>query len=106
MLLCAGPVFLSQRAELESVYKVYCQNHDEAIALLETYEKDEKMQKQLLDLLDSLRLEPLAVEREGQDQVLGSHGHLSLCTGAGNPVGPLKLWAGATKVQRRWHVLD
>ncbi|XP_065699669.1 dynamin-binding protein isoform X3 [Patagioenas fasciata] len=50
-----GPVFLSQRAELESVYKVYCQNHDEAIALLETYEKDEKMQKQLLDLLDSLR---------------------------------------------------
>ncbi|NXW89433.1 DNMBP protein, partial [Alopecoenas beccarii] len=50
-----GPVFLSQRAELESVYKVYCQNHDEAIALLETYEKDEKMQKLLLDLLDSLR---------------------------------------------------
>ncbi|XP_064923285.1 dynamin-binding protein isoform X1 [Columba livia] len=60
-----GPVFLSQRAELESVYKVYCQNHDEAIALLETYEKDEKLQKQLLDLLDSLRLEPLAVERGG-----------------------------------------
>lgn len=56
-------MFLSQRAELESVYKVYCQNHDEAIALLETYEKDEKLQKQLLDLLDSLRLEPLAVER-------------------------------------------
>ncbi|NXG66764.1 DNMBP protein, partial [Hemiprocne comata] len=52
-----GPVFLAQRAELESVYKVYCQNHDEAIALLETYEKDEKMQKLLLDLLDSLRLE-------------------------------------------------
>ncbi|NWS96304.1 DNMBP protein, partial [Mionectes macconnelli] len=54
-----GPVFLAQRTELESVYKVYCQNHDEAIALLETYEKDEKMQKLLLDLLDSLRLEPL-----------------------------------------------
>ncbi|XP_074687127.1 dynamin-binding protein isoform X5 [Strix aluco] len=49
-----GPVFLAQRAELESVYRVYCQNHDEAIALLETYEKDEKMQKLLLDLLDSL----------------------------------------------------
>lgn len=61
MLLSAGPVFLAQRAELESVYRVYCQNHDEAIALLETYEKDEKMQKLLLDLLDSLRLEPLAV---------------------------------------------
>ncbi|NXK13683.1 DNMBP protein, partial [Herpetotheres cachinnans] len=50
-----GPVFLAQRAELESVYRVYCQNHDEAIALLETYEKDEKMQKLLLDLLDGLR---------------------------------------------------
>ncbi|XP_069720120.1 dynamin-binding protein isoform X1 [Phaenicophaeus curvirostris] len=50
-----GPVFLTQRAELESVYKVYCQNHDEAITLLETYEKDEKIQKLLLDLLDSLR---------------------------------------------------
>lgn len=48
-------MFLTQRAELESVYRVYCQNHDEAIALLETYEKDEKLQKLLLDLLDSLR---------------------------------------------------
>ncbi|NWX40227.1 DNMBP protein, partial [Steatornis caripensis] len=54
-----GPVFLAQRAELESIYRVYCQNHDDAIALLETYEKDEKMQKLLLDLLDSLRLEPV-----------------------------------------------
>ncbi|KAM7016227.1 dynamin-binding protein isoform 2-T2 [Passerculus sandwichensis] len=50
-----GPVFLTHRAELESVYRVYCQNHDEAIALLETYEKDEKLQKLLLELLDSLR---------------------------------------------------
>ncbi|NXL88723.1 DNMBP protein, partial [Alectura lathami] len=50
-----GPVFLAQRVELESVYRVYCQNHDEAIALLETYEKDEKIQKLLVDLLESLR---------------------------------------------------
>ncbi|XP_064000706.1 dynamin-binding protein isoform X1 [Pogoniulus pusillus] len=50
-----GPVFLAQRAELESVYRLYCQNHDEAIALLEAYEKDEKIQKLLLELLDSLR---------------------------------------------------
>lgn len=61
MLLYAGPVFLAQHAELENVYRVYCQNHDEAIALLETYEKDEKIQKLLVDLLDSLRLEPLTV---------------------------------------------
>ncbi|XP_068806059.1 dynamin-binding protein isoform X2 [Struthio camelus] len=50
-----GPVFLARRAELEAIYRVYCQNHDEAIALLETYEKDEKIQKLLLNLLDSLR---------------------------------------------------
>ncbi|XP_062436535.1 dynamin-binding protein isoform X2 [Rhea pennata] len=50
-----GPVFLTRRAELEAVYRVYCQNHNEAITLLETYEKDEKIQKLLLDLLDSLR---------------------------------------------------
>ncbi|KFV82782.1 Dynamin-binding protein, partial [Struthio camelus australis] len=46
-----GPVFLARRAELEAIYRVYCQNHDEAIALLETYEKDEKIQKLLLNLL-------------------------------------------------------
>lgn len=54
-------MFLAQRAELESVYRLYCQNHDEAIALLEAYEKDDKIQKLLLELLDSLRLEPFAV---------------------------------------------
>ena len=28
-----GPVFLDHRDELEGTYKVYCQNHDEAISL-------------------------------------------------------------------------
>ncbi|XP_028586448.2 dynamin-binding protein isoform X1 [Podarcis muralis] len=50
-----GPTFLAFRAELEDVYKVYCQNHDEAIALLEAYEKDERVQKHLLESLESLR---------------------------------------------------
>ncbi|XP_061492326.1 dynamin-binding protein isoform X2 [Rhineura floridana] len=50
-----GPTFLAFRAELEDVYKVNCQNHDEAIALLETYEKDERVQKYLLESLESLR---------------------------------------------------
>ncbi|KAM3835394.1 dynamin-binding protein isoform 2-T2 [Vipera latastei] len=50
-----GPVFLELQAELEAVYKVYCQNHDEAIALLEAYEKDEKVQKLLLESLEILR---------------------------------------------------
>uniref|UniRef100_A0A8C0IPT7 Dynamin-binding protein n=1 Tax=Chelonoidis abingdonii TaxID=106734 RepID=A0A8C0IPT7_CHEAB len=50
-----GPAFLAHQAGLEEVYKVYCQNHDEAIALLEAYEKDERIQKYLLDSLESLR---------------------------------------------------
>uniref|UniRef100_A0A8D2J151 Dynamin-binding protein n=2 Tax=Varanus komodoensis TaxID=61221 RepID=A0A8D2J151_VARKO len=50
-----GPTFLGLRAELESVYKVYCHNHDEAIALLEAYEKDERVQKHLLESLEILR---------------------------------------------------
>ncbi|XP_007424816.1 dynamin-binding protein isoform X1 [Python bivittatus] len=50
-----GPVFLELRAELEAVYKVYCQNHDEAIALLEAYEKDERVQRLLVESLEILR---------------------------------------------------
>uniref|UniRef100_A0A8D0SLX7 Dynamin-binding protein n=1 Tax=Sus scrofa TaxID=9823 RepID=A0A8D0SLX7_PIG len=50
-----GPVFLDHRDELEGTYKVYCQNHDEAISLLEIYEKDEKIQKHLQDFLADLK---------------------------------------------------
>ncbi|XP_036351695.2 dynamin-binding protein isoform X2 [Ochotona princeps] len=50
-----GPVFLDQRDDLEGTYKVYCQNHDEAISLLEIYEKDEKIQKHLQDALADLK---------------------------------------------------
>uniref|UniRef100_A0A8C9TS63 Dynamin-binding protein n=1 Tax=Scleropages formosus TaxID=113540 RepID=A0A8C9TS63_SCLFO len=42
---CIGKVFLDHKAELEEVYKIYCQNHDDAITLLEGYEKDENIQK-------------------------------------------------------------
>ncbi|KAM5272193.1 dynamin-binding protein isoform 2-T2 [Ctenodactylus gundi] len=50
-----GPVFLDHRDELEGTYKVYCQNHDEAISLLEVYEKNEKFQKHLQDSLADLK---------------------------------------------------
>lgn len=50
-----GPVFLDHRDELEGTYKVYCQNHDEAISLLEIYEKDEKIQKHLQGSLADLK---------------------------------------------------
>lgn len=51
----SGKVFLEFKVELEDVYKIYCQNHDDAISLLETYEKDENIQKHVLECLEKLR---------------------------------------------------
>ncbi|XP_076007988.1 dynamin-binding protein isoform X1 [Genypterus blacodes] len=50
-----GEVFLDFKVELEDVYKIYCQNHDDAISLLETYEKDESIQSHVLECLERLR---------------------------------------------------
>ncbi|XP_056285102.1 dynamin-binding protein isoform X2 [Pseudoliparis swirei] len=50
-----GNIFLDFKAELEEVYKVYCQNHDDAIALLESYEKDKNIQQHVLECLERLR---------------------------------------------------
>ncbi|KAJ3608407.1 hypothetical protein NHX12_025454 [Muraenolepis orangiensis] len=55
-----GTVFLDFKCELEEVYKVYCQNHDDAIALLGIYEKDDNIQRHILESLEKLR----AVYRE------------------------------------------
>uniref|UniRef100_A0A8P4K605 Dynamin-binding protein n=1 Tax=Dicentrarchus labrax TaxID=13489 RepID=A0A8P4K605_DICLA len=50
-----GKVFLDFKVELEEVYKIYCQNHDDAISLLESYEKDETIQRHVLECLERLR---------------------------------------------------
>ncbi|XP_041671161.1 dynamin-binding protein isoform X2 [Cheilinus undulatus] len=50
-----GKVFLDFKGELEEVYKIYCQNHDDAISLLESYEKDENIQCHVLECLERLR---------------------------------------------------
>ncbi|KAJ8264741.1 hypothetical protein GJAV_G00153450 [Gymnothorax javanicus] len=50
-----GKVFLDYKGELEEVYKIYCQNHDDAISLLEGYERDESIQKHILECLEKLR---------------------------------------------------
>ena len=55
MLCSAGKVFLDYKSELEDVYKIYCQNHDDAIALLGTYEKDDNIQRHVLECLEKLR---------------------------------------------------
>ena len=51
----SGKVFLDFKVELEEVYKIYCQNHDDAISLLESYEKDENIQRHVLECLERLR---------------------------------------------------
>uniref|UniRef100_A0A8C4TKL8 Dynamin-binding protein n=1 Tax=Erpetoichthys calabaricus TaxID=27687 RepID=A0A8C4TKL8_ERPCA len=50
-----GNVFVKYKTDLEDVYKIYCQNHDDAIALLECYEKDEIIQKHVQECLETLR---------------------------------------------------
>uniref|UniRef100_A0A665UYC9 Dynamin-binding protein n=1 Tax=Echeneis naucrates TaxID=173247 RepID=A0A665UYC9_ECHNA len=50
-----GKVFVDFKPELEEVYKIYCQNHDDAISLLESYEKDENIQRHVLECLERLR---------------------------------------------------
>ncbi|XP_054623907.1 dynamin-binding protein isoform X2 [Dunckerocampus dactyliophorus] len=50
-----GKVFLGFKTELEGVYNIYCQNHDDAISLLESYEKDENIQRHVLECLERLR---------------------------------------------------
>ncbi|XP_043912521.1 dynamin-binding protein isoform X2 [Protopterus annectens] len=50
-----GPVFLEHKVQLEEVYKIYCQNHTDSTLLLDTYEKDESIQKHFLECLETLR---------------------------------------------------
>ncbi|XP_018083003.1 dynamin-binding protein isoform X2 [Xenopus laevis] len=50
-----GTVFLDHASDLENVYKEYCQNHEETIALLEAYEKDEKFQKNLMECIETVK---------------------------------------------------
>ncbi|XP_037319425.2 dynamin-binding protein isoform X2 [Pungitius pungitius] len=50
-----GNIFLDFKSELEEVYKTYCQNHDDAISLLESYEKDKNIQCHVLECLERLR---------------------------------------------------
>lgn len=50
-----GRVFLCYRNELQDMYSVYCQNHEEAIALLEMYEKDREIQGHVNACLEHLR---------------------------------------------------
>uniref|UniRef100_H3AQU8 Rho guanine nucleotide exchange factor 38 n=1 Tax=Latimeria chalumnae TaxID=7897 RepID=H3AQU8_LATCH len=55
MQIIAGEVFLQIKTPLEEVYKIYCYHHDEAISLLESYEKDEDIKQHLRGCVQSLK---------------------------------------------------
>ncbi|XP_044153951.1 dynamin-binding protein-like isoform X4 [Bufo gargarizans] len=50
-----GLIFLEHRMPLELVYKEYCQNHEETLALLEAYEKNEKFQRSLQECIATVK---------------------------------------------------
>ncbi|XP_043917243.1 rho guanine nucleotide exchange factor 38 [Protopterus annectens] len=50
-----GEVFLQIKAPLEEVYKVYCRHHDDAISLLESYEKDDNIKVHLRTCMQQLK---------------------------------------------------
>lgn len=46
-----GTLFQELKEEMENVYTIYCSNYDQALPLLDTYRKDPRLQKQILDTL-------------------------------------------------------
>ncbi|XP_067902570.1 rho guanine nucleotide exchange factor 38 isoform X2 [Heterodontus francisci] len=50
-----GEIFLQIKTPLEEVYKIYCYHHDDANCLLETYDKDEEIQRHLRNQIDALK---------------------------------------------------
>ncbi|XP_017574095.1 rho guanine nucleotide exchange factor 38 [Pygocentrus nattereri] len=50
-----GEVFIQVKAAVEEVYKIYCYHHDEASALLKTYEKQEEIQQHFKTCISALK---------------------------------------------------
>uniref|UniRef100_A0A8D2LBS1 Rho guanine nucleotide exchange factor 37 n=1 Tax=Varanus komodoensis TaxID=61221 RepID=A0A8D2LBS1_VARKO len=52
-LLHISTLFQELKEEMENVYKTYCSNYDQALLLLESYRKDPRLQKEMVDTLTS-----------------------------------------------------
>ncbi|XP_078424768.1 rho guanine nucleotide exchange factor 38 [Cetorhinus maximus] len=50
-----GEIFLQLKTPLEEVYKIYCYHHDDANSLLETYDRDDEIQRLLRNQVDALK---------------------------------------------------
>nr|XP_023654877.1 rho guanine nucleotide exchange factor 38 [Paramormyrops kingsleyae]XP_023654878.1 rho guanine nucleotide exchange factor 38 [Paramormyrops kingsleyae] len=62
-----GDIFIQAKAELEDVYKEYCYEHDDANALLKTYEKDEEIRQHFRNRVLALKK---IYDQEGKSNLL------------------------------------
>ncbi|XP_025031763.1 rho guanine nucleotide exchange factor 37 isoform X2 [Python bivittatus] len=46
-----GTLFQELKAEMENVYKIYCGDYDQALLLLDIYNKEPRLQKEIIDTL-------------------------------------------------------
>lgn len=55
MCVCVGEVFIQAKGVLEDVYKIYCYHHDEASALLKSYDTQEDAQQHFRMCISALK---------------------------------------------------
>uniref|UniRef100_A0A8D0FVF3 Rho guanine nucleotide exchange factor 37 n=1 Tax=Strix occidentalis caurina TaxID=311401 RepID=A0A8D0FVF3_STROC len=51
-LLCISTLFQEFKEEMETVYKIYCASYEHALLLVESYRKDPRLQKEILETLN------------------------------------------------------
>ncbi|XP_035387651.1 rho guanine nucleotide exchange factor 38 [Electrophorus electricus] len=62
-----GDIFIQTKDLMEDVYKIYCYHHDEASALLKTYEKQEAIQQHFRTCISALKQ---IYDQEGKPNLL------------------------------------
>ncbi|XP_006893812.1 PREDICTED: rho guanine nucleotide exchange factor 37 [Elephantulus edwardii] len=53
-VLLIGNLFLKFQEELESVYKIYCANYDQALLLIESYRKEPELQREIQGIIEAV----------------------------------------------------
>ncbi|KAG8504539.1 Rho guanine nucleotide exchange factor 37 [Galemys pyrenaicus] len=51
-----GNLFLEFREDLERVYKVYCASYNQALLLVETYQKEPELQQEIQEVIEAVRI--------------------------------------------------
>lgn len=49
-----GNLFLDFQEEFERVYKVYCASYDQALLLVEAYQKEPELQREIQDIIEAV----------------------------------------------------